>query len=64
MEETQKLHDQICSQAEPDLNPSDMQLNPGTARQILLQAQKALREFDRVSEPLRRMTRRLEQFIG
>ncbi len=64
MEETRKLHDQICSQTKPDLSPSDLQVNPGTAHQILLQAQKALREFERVSERLRRMTRRLEQFIG
>ncbi len=64
MDDTRLLHDRICSQTKPDLNPSDRQVNPGTAHQILNQAQKALREFDRVSEQLRRMTKRLEQFIG
>ena len=64
MEETRLLHDQICSQIVPGQNPSDLQDNPGPTHQILRQAQKALREFDRVSEQLRRMTKRLEQFIG
>ena len=64
MDETRQLHDQICNRTKPDLNPSDRQVNPGTAHQILNQAQKALRDFDRVSEQLRRMTKRLEQFIA
>jgi DNA-binding SARP family transcriptional activator len=63
MAETRTLHDQICSQSEPDLKPSDLQVNPSTARQTLLQTQKALKEFDRISKELRLMTRRLEQFI-
>ncbi len=64
MDETRQLHDHICNRTKPDLNPSDRQVNPGTAHQILNQAQEALREFDRVSEQLRRMTKRLEQFIA
>lgn len=64
MEETRMLHDQICSQSKQDLKPSDRQANSSIAQQTLVQAQKALREFNGVSEQLRRITRRLEQFIG
>ena len=64
MEETRLLHDQICCQNKLDLTPSDRPVNPSTARQTLHQAQKALQEFDMVSDQLRRMTRRLEQFIN
>jgi DNA-binding SARP family transcriptional activator len=64
MEETRLLHDQICSQKTSGLNPSDLQIRSGTARQTLHQARKALREFDRISEHLQGLTRRLEQFIG
>jgi DNA-binding SARP family transcriptional activator len=64
MEETRLLHDQICSQKKYDLNSSNLQIRSGTARQTLHQARKALREFDRISEHLQGLTRRLEQFIG
>ncbi len=63
MEETRLLNDQICSQSSQKLKSSELQAHPGTARQTLQQAQKALREFDRVSRQLRGITRRLEQFI-
>jgi DNA-binding SARP family transcriptional activator len=64
MKETRMLHDQICSQSNPDLNPSDLQVNLSSARQTLLKAQKALQEFDKISEQLHHMMRRPEQFIG
>jgi DNA-binding SARP family transcriptional activator len=64
MEETRMLNDQICSQSKQYLKPSDRPVNLSTARQTLHQAQKALLEFDNVSAQLRRMTRRLEQFIS
>jgi DNA-binding SARP family transcriptional activator len=64
MEETRMLHDQICSQRKQDLKQSHLQVNSNTARRTLVQAQKALREFEKVSAQLRRMTRRLEQFIN
>jgi DNA-binding SARP family transcriptional activator len=64
MEETRLLHDQICSQNNQDFRSSELQENPGPARQTLQQARKALREFDRISEHLQGLTRRLEQFIG
>jgi DNA-binding SARP family transcriptional activator len=64
MEETRMLHDQICNQDKPDLKPSDLQANLSSARQTLFKAQKALQEFDKISEQLRRITRRLEQFIS
>jgi len=64
MEETRLLHDQICSQNNQELRSSELQDNPGAARQTLQQARKALREFDRISKHLQGLTRRLEQFIG
>jgi DNA-binding SARP family transcriptional activator len=64
MEETRLLHDQICSQKKYDLNSPDLRIRSGTARQTLHQARKALREFERISEHLQGLTRRLEQFIG
>ena len=64
MEETRLLHHQICSQNEYDPNASVQPIRSGTARQTLLQAQRALREFDKISAHLRSLTRRLEQFIG
>jgi DNA-binding SARP family transcriptional activator len=64
MEETRTLHDQICTQNNQNSRSSGLQANPGTAHQILHQARRTLREFDRVSEQLRRITRHLEQFIG
>ncbi len=64
MEETRILHNQICSQKKYDRNSSDLQIKPTTARQTLQQAQKALREFDRISSQLKGLTRRLEQFIS
>jgi DNA-binding SARP family transcriptional activator len=64
MEETRLLHDQICSQKKYDRNSSDLKIKPTTARQTLHQAQKALQEFDKISEHLRGLTRRLEQFIS
>jgi DNA-binding SARP family transcriptional activator len=64
MEETRLLHDQICNQSKRELSHSNPLFSPNAVRQTLHQAQKALREFDKVSEHLRRMTRRLEQFMG
>ena len=64
MEETRMLHQQICRQSKQGLKPSDLQFDSNTARLTLQQAQKALREFDRVSQQLAGITRRLEQFMG
>jgi DNA-binding SARP family transcriptional activator len=46
MEETRMLHDQICNQSKPDLNPSGLEINLNTARRTLQQAQKAMKEFE------------------